>query len=58
MSQGTQADRPNLTMSVGRDYSTYEGEDIICRAGCFKSAATARRAGLKAGLALEAACGQ
>lgn len=51
-------------MSVGRDYRLsmvryefviFEGEEIILRAGSFKSAATARRAGLRAYAALEAA---
>lgn len=53
-----------ITLSVGRDYRlanryeyvVFKGEDILIRAGCYKSAAQARRAGLKAAQAmLEAA---
>ena len=48
------------TMSVGRDYNTYdryefvifEGEEVLLRDGGFKSAATARRAGIRANDAL------
>lgn len=46
----------NLTMSVGRDYRVhgkyefviYNGEQIVCREGFFRSSTAAKRAGQKA----------
>lgn len=54
---------PAFSMSVGRDYRLagryeyviYRGEDIYSRAGCFKTAAQARRAGMKVAAQLEVA---
>lgn len=58
----SQVETETARMSVGRDYNTssryeyvvFKGEDVLIRAGCFKTAAQARKAGIKAYQALEA----
>ena len=50
----------NLTMSVGRDYrmtgryeySIFNGEQLVAKAGVFTSYSAAKRAGLKAAAAI------
>lgn len=53
-------DENTYYMTTGRDYRLagryeyviFKGEELIIRAGCFKTSAAAKRAGLKAAAAL------